>query len=121
MSMMSESMSMTSLKNGGQGRVILYALSRDLSRDQQPAQTGLPLVLAHRNNRAGQNVRNPQSRGLSASAEELFKFQETSMADWGGFEPPTPWFVAKYSIQLSYQSAPRRARCITFTFRGCKC
>ena len=19
-----------------------------------------------------------------------------------GFEPPTPWFVAKYSIQLSY-------------------
>ena len=26
------------------------------------------------------------------------------MADWGGFEPPTPWFVAKYSIQLSYQS-----------------
>ncbi len=31
------------------------------------------------------------------------------MADWGGFEPPTPWFVAKYSIQLSYQSAPRRA------------
>ena len=30
------------------------------------------------------------------------------MADWGGFEPPTPWFVAKYSIQLSYQSAPRR-------------
>ena len=60
MSMMSESMSMTSLKNGGQGRVILYALSRDLSRDQQPAQTGLPLVLAHRNNRDGQNVRNPR-------------------------------------------------------------
>ncbi len=27
------------------------------------------------------------------------------MALWGGFEPPTPWFVAKYSIQLSYQSA----------------
>lgn len=23
----------------------------------------------------------------------------------GGFEPPTPWFVAKYSIQLSYRSA----------------
>ena len=25
------------------------------------------------------------------------------MARWGGFEPPTPWFVARYSIQLSYQ------------------
>ena len=22
---------------------------------------------------------------------------------WEGFEPPTPWFVAKYSIHLSYQ------------------
>ena len=27
------------------------------------------------------------------------------MALRGGFEPPTPWFVAKYSIQLSYRSA----------------
>ena len=25
------------------------------------------------------------------------------MARWEGFEPPTPWFVARYSIQLSYQ------------------
>ena len=25
------------------------------------------------------------------------------MARWGGFEPPTLWFVARYSIQLSYQ------------------
>lgn len=24
------------------------------------------------------------------------------MARPEGFEPPTPWFVAKYSIQLSY-------------------
>ena len=26
------------------------------------------------------------------------------MADAGGFEPPTAWFVARYSIQLSYAS-----------------
>ena len=25
------------------------------------------------------------------------------MAHRGGFEPPTPWFVVKYSIQLSYR------------------
>ena len=37
------------------------------------------------------------------------RFVEGKMADWGGFEPPTPWFVAKYSIQLSYQSAPRKS------------
>ncbi len=29
------------------------------------------------------------------------------MARSGGFEPPTAWFVARYSIQLSYE----RARC----------
>ncbi len=25
------------------------------------------------------------------------------MARWEGVEPPTAWFVARYSIQLSYQ------------------
>ena len=25
-----------------------------------------------------------------------------------GFEPPTPWFVAKYSIQMSYGRVERR-------------
>ncbi|KXS53036.1 MAG: hypothetical protein AWU57_2589, partial [Marinobacter sp. T13-3] len=25
-----------------------------------------------------------------------------NMARLGGFEPPTAWFVARYSIQLSY-------------------
>ena len=29
-----------------------------------------------------------------------------------GFEPTTPWFVAKYSIQLSYS---RTTKTITFT------
>ena len=32
------------------------------------------------------------------------------MARLAGFEPTTPWFVAKYSIQLSYR---REARIIT--------
>ncbi len=27
------------------------------------------------------------------------------MARLGGFEPPTAWFVARYSIQLSYSRA----------------
>ncbi len=26
-----------------------------------------------------------------------------NMARSGGFEPPTAWFVARYSIQLSYE------------------
>ena len=29
------------------------------------------------------------------------------MARSGGFEPPTAWFVARYSIQLSYERALR--------------
>ncbi len=28
---------------------------------------------------------------------------EVIMARWKGLEPPTFWFVAKHSIQLSYQ------------------
>ena len=31
-----------------------------------------------------------------------------------GFEPPTPWFVAKYSIQMSYGRS--RGRIIAKTF-----
>ena len=33
------------------------------------------------------------------------------MADPGGFEPPTPWFEVKYSIQLSYGSAMFGLKC----------
>ena len=29
----------------------------------------------------------------------------SEMARSGGFEPPTAWFVARYSIQLSYERA----------------
>ena len=35
------------------------------------------------------------------------------MARLAGFEPTTPWFVAKYSIQLSYR---REARIIAEAF-----
>ena len=30
------------------------------------------------------------------------------MARLAGFEPTTPWFVAKYSIQLSYSRTQKR-------------
>ncbi len=30
------------------------------------------------------------------------------MARSGGFEPPTAWFVARYSIQLSYERVSKR-------------
>jgi hypothetical protein len=46
---------------------------------------------------------------------------ELDMARWEGFEPPTAWFVARNSIQLSYQ---RRGRiifmghlCVNFSSR----
>ena len=29
-------------------------------------------------------------------------FEPTMMVRQAGFEPTTPWFVARYSIQLSY-------------------
>ncbi len=32
------------------------------------------------------------------------------VARLAGFEPTTPWFVAKYSIQLSYSRTLRRYR-----------
>ena len=31
------------------------------------------------------------------------------MARSGGFEPPTAWFVARYSIQLSYERVDENA------------
>lgn len=39
---------------------------------------------------------------LSFKALANFSSSETKMARPAGFEPTTPWFVAKYSIQLSY-------------------
>ncbi len=39
------------------------------------------------------------------------------MARWGGFEPPTLWFVARYSIQLSYQRGVD-VHCPDFTVIG---
>ena len=30
------------------------------------------------------------------------------MARSGGFEPPTAWFVARYSIQLSYERISKK-------------
>ena len=40
----------------------------------------------------------------NASACGLHKLRrlDLDMARLGGFEPPTAWFVARYSIQLSY-------------------
>lgn len=46
-----------------------------------------------------------------------------NMARWEGVEPPTAWFVAMYSIQLSYQRVeaanygePRRFRQLFMVF-----
>ncbi len=51
-----------------------------------------------------------RTRGLIRTQSAIHKKTRVEraflwMARWGGFEPPTPWFVAKYSIQLSYRSA----------------
>ena len=39
---------------------------------------------------------------FSKKASELLAFFAWNVARPEGFEPPTPWFVAKYSIQMSY-------------------
>ncbi len=40
------------------------------------------------------------SRGAPSASRPPHRFK---MARSGGFEPPTAWFVARYSIQLSYE------------------
>ena len=42
------------------------------------------------------------------------------MARPEGFEPPTAWFVARYSIQLSYGRVFARSRIIHRSSRGVK-
>src|SRR5690606_6727329 len=48
----------------------------------------------------------------NASACEVHKLRriDFNMARLGGFEPPTAWFVARYSIQLSYSRSKRCAK-----------
>ena len=33
---------------------------------------------------------------------DTFRYQDFKLVRLAGIEPTTPWFVAKYSIQLSY-------------------
>ncbi len=40
------------------------------------------------------------SRGAPSASRPPHRLK---MARSGGFEPPTAWFVARYSIQLSYE------------------
>ncbi len=44
-------------------------------------------------------LRRPQAPKKKARSEKLRAFCLVRLA---GIEPTTPWFVAKYSIQLSY-------------------
>ncbi len=72
-------------------------------------QTVLRLVLSDRLQYSRENgLRTPKTSNVF-NIMKGENMRDEKLADWGGFEPPTPWFVAKYSIQLSYQSAPRRA------------
>ena len=51
-------------------------------------------------------VRTPAPRGKGRGKKEIpavqATYRETLMVRQAGFEPTTPWFVARYSIQLSY-------------------
>ena len=40
----------------------------------------------------------------------MLRGKVSEMARSGGFEPPTAWFVARYSIQLSYERASEKSR-----------
>src|SRR5690554_6517950 len=53
------------------------------------------------------------AKRLSLWVHKLMRF-DFNMARLGGFEPPTAWFVARYSIQLSYS----RLKLIGENWRG---
>src|SRR5690606_41380501 len=56
----------------------------------------------------------PSYTTQNASACEVHKLRriDFNMARLGGFEPPTAWFVARYSIQLSYSRSNRLAKMV---------
>ena len=47
-------------------------------------------------------LRNLAEENKKQEVREAVKRLGPSLARQAGFEPTTPWFVAKYSIQLSY-------------------
>ena len=48
-------------------------------------------------------TRDASGHGLNETARQVFDgLYALKVARLAGFEPTTPWFVAKYSIQLSY-------------------
>ena len=47
-------------------------------------------------------LRNLAEENRKQEVREAVKRLGPSLARQAGFEPTTPWFVAKYSIQLSY-------------------
>ena len=65
-----------------------------------------------------------KKNSLEAETPKLLIFKE-KLVRLAGIEPTTPWFVAKYSIQLSYSRAARYystgavAKAHTATCRGC--
>jgi hypothetical protein len=76
---------------------------------QQGARDARPHHVAARGQRmrpgkVAQKVAQKEKPPRSASCQAV-DLRKKSLARLAGFEPTTPWFVAKYSIQLSYSRA----------------
>ena len=69
----------------------------------------MPLVHSNRSNVKVPNGKNGKSKekGLKKSFLSPIRFYNCIMVRLAGIEPTTPWFVAKYSIQLSYSRVKR--------------
>ena len=93
---------------GSQILILVAAAERLANAPEKEDESLATVIAAHSKRRARGGPRNesPKVPGQKTAARKAGPpsrcFKSALMVRLAGFEPTTPWFVAKYSIQLSY-------------------